>query len=146
MLVHIWQYYKRGIEIIEVIDNMLEYMKSRERSKLISTELPITDSELCVVVVSIISWLRLEYKRSKWILEGKHTKLKPLKMEGEYSWCVHGRELIKKEKQFRNCFVVQNEEVTFSENVSEEERRCIREKVFNNYTPTVHVLRRYNRE
>lgn len=131
---------------MEVIDNMLEYMKSRERSKLISTELSISDSELSVVIIKIISWLRLEHKRSMWILEGKKIKLKPLKMEGEYSWCVHGRELIKKEKQFRDCFVVQNEEVTFSENVSEEERRCIREKVFNNYTPTVHVLRRYNRE
>ena len=131
---------------MEVIDNMLEYMKSRERSKLISTELSISDSELSVVIIKIISWLRLEHKRSMWILEGKKIKLKPLKMEGEYSWCVHGRELIKKEKQFRDCFSVRNEEVTFSENVSEEERKCIREKVFNNYTPTVHVLRRYNRE
>lgn len=127
---------------MEVIDNMLEYMKNGERSKLIRTNQTISDCELRVVIVNILSWLRLEHKRGMWMAQGKNVKFKPLKVEKAYSWCMNARELIQSEKQFQDCFALQNEEITFSDNVSEKERKEIRENVFNHYKPSVHVLRR----
>ena len=120
---------------MSVIDNMLEYMESGDRDILITSALQISTFDLNVVVVKMLSWLKLEYKRCLWIAEGKKNTLKPLDISGPYSWCANIRLLIEKEEQFGECFAIYNESVEFSENVSEEKRTMFREKVHNAYNP-----------
>ena len=47
---------------MSTIDELLKYMKKRDKSILITNN-QLSDYELNVVVVKILSWLKLEHKR-----------------------------------------------------------------------------------
>lgn len=54
---------------MDIIDLMLDFRKNGCVDQL--TNIDISKDNLNVIVVNILSWLKLEYKRSLWIAEGK---------------------------------------------------------------------------
>lgn len=56
---------------MDVVDLLLEYMKTGDVKLLIESDMEFEKVNLNVIVVEILDWLRLEYKRSMWIAEGK---------------------------------------------------------------------------
>ena len=52
---------------MSIIDKLLIYLKYKDKEELITTDIKISDVELNVVVIKILSWLKLEYKRSIWM-------------------------------------------------------------------------------
>lgn len=74
-----------------LIDKLLQYYETKDRKILITTDLQISNADLHGVVVKILSWLRLEYKRTLWIDEGRKTCLKPLDIDIRYPWCPSTR-------------------------------------------------------
>lgn len=47
---------------MNIIDSLLDYMKYNDKKILITTDIKISNSELNVVVIKILSWLKLEHR------------------------------------------------------------------------------------
>lgn len=129
-----------------LIDELLHYYETKDRKILITTNLQIENADLHVVVIKILSWLRLEHKRTLWIAEGRKTCLKPLDIDMRYPWCVDLSTLVEKEKLFHDTFSIRDRKFDFLDSVAEENRKSAREKVYLQYIPVKHVLYRNNLE
>lgn len=124
---------------MNIVDNLLNYLKHKDKKMLITTDVQISSYELNVVVIKILSWLKLEHKRSLWIAEGKKNCFKPLDVDIHHPWGINLHKLIEKEKLFYEYFSIRDGKFDFSDTVSEEERAVAREKVYQNYNPQKHT-------
>ncbi|MDE6950229.1 MAG: hypothetical protein K2P64_04845 [Lachnospiraceae bacterium] len=124
---------------MSMIDELLSYMNNQEKKILITTDIQMSIYELNIVVIEILSWLKLEHKRSIWIAEGRKNCLKPLTVNIKYPWCANLYKLVEREKLFHDNFSIKDGKFDFSNNVSEEEKKMAREKAFQNYNPQRHT-------
>ena len=122
---------------MDIIDLMLQFRKNGSVNQL--TTIEISKDNLNVIVVNILSWLKLEYKRSLWIADGKKTKLKPLELNENYSWCVDLKRLIEGTKVFNDYFCVDGNKVVFMKEIPMEEQNRLRKKAYYNYNPQMHT-------
>ena len=120
--------------IMDIVGAMLKYMEVKDKRILVKN-IQISDYELTVVVVKILSWLKLEHKRSIWISQGKRNRFKPLEIDMRYPWCANLYKLVENESLFQDCFLIKNSKFGFLDSVSEEDRRKAREKAYQNYNP-----------
>lgn len=119
---------------MDIVAAMLKYMEVKDKRILVKN-IQISDYELTVVVVKILSWLKLEHKRSIWISQGKRNRFKPLEIDMRYPWCANLYKLVENESLFQDCFLIKNSKFSFLGSVSEEDRRKAREKAYQNYNP-----------
>ena len=119
--------------IMDIVGAMLKYMEVKDKRILVKN-IQISDYEL-TVVVKILSWLKLEHKRSIWISQGKRNRFKPLEVDMRYPWCANLYKLVENESLFQDCFLIKNSKFGFLDSVSEEDRRKAREKAYQNYNP-----------
>ena len=119
---------------MDIVAAMLKYMEVKDKRILVKN-IQISDYELTVVVVKILSWLKLEHKRSIWISQGKRNRFKPLEIDMRYPWCANLYKLVENESLFQDCFFIKNSKFVFLDSVSEEDRRKAREKAYQNYNP-----------
>lgn len=119
---------------MDIVAAMLKYMEVKDKRILVKN-IQISDYELTVVVVKILSWLKLEHKRSIWISQGKRNRFKPLEVDMRYPWCANLYKLVENESLFQDCFLIKNSKFGFLDSVSEEDRRKAREKAYQNYNP-----------
>jgi len=119
--------------IMDIVGAMLKYMEVKDKRILVKN-IQISDYEL-TVVVKILSWLKLEHKRSIWISQGKRNRFKPLEIDMRYPWCANLYKLVENESLFQDCFLIKNSKFSFLDSVSEEDRRKAREKAYQNYNP-----------
>lgn len=105
----------------------------------IQINIDISKDNLNVIVVKILSWLKLEYKKSLWIAEGKKTELKPLELKENYSWCADLKRFISGTKAFSAYFRVDENKVTFAQNIPIEEQNRLRKKAYFLYNPQMHI-------
>ena len=124
---------------MDIVDLMLQYRKTGEPQLLITSDLEINKDNLNTIVIEILGWLKLENKRNMWILQGKKTCFKPLKMNMQYPWCIDLYTLVEKEKLFHENFSIKNNDFDFSEFISEEDKTVLREKAYKNYNPQKHT-------
>lgn len=117
---------------MDIVGAMLKYMEVKDKRILVKN-IQISDYELTVVVVKILSWLKLEHKRSIWISQGKRNRFKPLEIDMRYPWCANLYKLVENESLFQDCFLIKNSKFGFLDSVSEEDRRKAREKAYQNY-------------
>jgi hypothetical protein len=118
---------------MDIVGAMLKYMEVKDKRILVKN-IQISDYEL-TVVVKILSWLKLEHKRSIWISQGKRNRFKPLEIDMRYPWCANLYKLVENESLFQDCFFIKNSKFGFLDSVSEEDRRKAREKAYQNYNP-----------
>ena len=88
-----------------------------------------------VIAIEILAWLKLEYKRLLWQAEGKKTKLKPLRLNMQYSWCMLLSELMDSKTVFADVFEITDNNLEFKASVSDEYRLSARKSAFENYNP-----------
>lgn len=119
---------------MDIVAAMLKYMEVKDKRILVKN-IQISDYELTVVVVKILSWLKLEHKRSIWISQGKRNRFKPLEVDMRYPWCANLYKLVENEILFQDCFLIKNSKFGFLDSVSEEDRRKARERAYQNYNP-----------
>lgn len=124
---------------MNIIDELLNYIENNDKNRLITTDIKISNYELNVVVVKILSWLKLEYKRSVWIAEGKRKSFKPLEIDMQYSWCSNLYRIVEKEKLFSEYFSIKDGKFDFSHKVNDEDKTIARKKVYLNYNPKKHI-------
>ena len=118
---------------MDIVAAMLKYMEVKDKRILVKN-IQISDYEL-TVVVKILSWLKLEHKRSIWISQGKRNRFKPLEIDMRYPWCANLYKLVENESLFQDCFLIKNSKFGFLDSVSEEDRRKARERAYQNYNP-----------
>lgn len=58
-------------DIMDIVDSLLCYIETRDRKLLIISDIEIEPRNLIVITVSILDWLKLEHKRTLWMVEGK---------------------------------------------------------------------------
>lgn len=124
---------------MSIIDKLLIYLENRDKKGLITTDNQISNIELNVVVIKILSWLKLEHKRGIWIAEGKNKCFKPLEVDMQYPWCANLYKLVEEEKLFHDYFSIKDGKFDFSDAVSEEDKTIEREKAYQNYNPQKHT-------
>lgn len=124
---------------MSIIDELFKYLQSQDKKVLLTTDIQISNSELNVVVIKILSWLKLEHKRSIWIAQGKKNCFKPLEVDIQYPWCANLYKLVEQEKLFYDNFSIKEGKFDFSDIVSEEDRAVAREAVYRNYNPQKHA-------
>lgn len=120
---------------MEIIDRMIQYMDKREENILIGSDIKISKGDLSIVIIKILSWLKLEYKRSIWMSEGRKSVYKSLDINNDYPWCNNLRMLVENEKLFSDYFVIKDNKFDFADSVVEHERMLAREMVYNGYNP-----------
>lgn len=120
---------------MDLIDIILEYYEKGTSEIVLNCEQELTQKEMRVVIIEILSWLKLEHKREMWIKKGKKTKIKPLLLNNNDTWCENLRELVAKEVLFKEYFCINDNKLDFSPNINEENRVIARKKVFENYNP-----------
>ena len=113
---------------MSMIDELLSYMNNQDKKILITADIQMSIYELNVVVIEILSWLKLEHKRSVWIAEGRKNCLKPLAVDIKYPWCANLYKLVDNEKLFHENFSIKDGKFNFSDTVSEKEKKIAREK------------------
>ena len=90
---------------------------------------------LNVIAIEILSWLKLEQKRVLWQEEGKKTKLKPLRLNMQYSWCKYLKELLKCKNVFSDVLTIVEDDLRFRDDIAEDYRSAARETAFYQYNP-----------
>ena len=73
---------------MDIVSRLMSYRENSDIKSIIKSDIAIEQQNLNVIVIEILSWLKLEHKRSIWVSEGKRISLKPLKINLQYSWCV----------------------------------------------------------
>lgn len=124
---------------MSVVDELLFYMKKQDKKILLATDMQISKFDLNVIVIEVLSWLKLQHKRTLWIAEGRKNCLKPLTVNIKYPWCANLYKLVEREKLFHDNFSIKDGKVDFSDTVSEEDRKMMREKAYQNYNPQRHT-------
>ncbi len=122
----------------DIVDRLLYYMETRNRKLLITSDMEMEPSNLAVITIEILAWLKLEHKRTMWMAEGKKTCLKPFKLK-QCPWCLDLCRLVEKEREFQLYFNIENGYFNFSDNVTEVERKILRKKAFQNFNPQINT-------
>lgn len=121
----------------ELINDILQYLKGGKiDSILINSELiPENQQSFYTMIIDLLSWLKLEYKRSQWKREKKYIKQKPLELNMDYTWCKILEKIVLNDERFAEFFKIEDGKFDFRESVSEEIRGQARKMVFENYNP-----------
>ena len=82
-------------------------------------------------------YVTLEYKRQKWIEEGRKASNKPLELNKSYEWCSLIHELILTETIFSEFFEIKDDKLYFKDNIPDTTRNQIRKDAFEKYNPPV---------
>lgn len=127
------------VEEPDVIDRMLQYLNSMDKDAVLINNVQLSEKDLNVIIIKILSWLKLEYKRSIWISEGRKTCYKPLQIDTKYPWCANLCMLVEKESLFQNNFRIVDGKFDFANSVNEMERMLAREKAYKGYNPQKHT-------
>ena len=123
---------------MDIVSRLMSYRENSDIKSIIKSDIAIEQQNLNVIVIEILSWLKLEHKRSIWVSEGKRISLKPLKINLQYAWCVDLKKLVEQEIMFQKYFKIEKGEFSFSDDITEHERKIIRQKAYENYTPQKH--------
>ena len=70
-----------------------------------------------------------------WQEEGKKTKLKPLRLNMQYSWCKYLKELLKCKNVFSDVLTIVEGDLRFRDDIAEDYRSAARETAFYQYNP-----------
>ena len=126
------------MNINESIDLMFNFSKSKnKKNEILLIKADISMMTLICIITDVLAWLRLEYKRERWIAEGRKISMRPLSLDDNYPWCQVLKVLVEEEELFKNNFIITNNKFDFAPNITEEERKAVRKKVFEEIVPIV---------
>lgn len=121
---------------MNISDILLEFRKTQNITLLECTNMNISNEDLNVISIEILSWLKLEYKRTLWKKEGRHISLKPLHLTFTYSWCNSLTELMGSDNIFSQVFEITDRNLDFKSELEEEYMMTARRTAFEKYNPS----------
>lgn len=120
---------------MNISDILLEFRKTQDITLLGCANLNISNEDLNVISIEILSWLKLEYKRTLWAKEGRHISLKPLHLTPTYSWCNSLTELMGSDNIFSQVFEITDRSLDFKSNIGGQYMVTARKIAFEEYNP-----------
>ena len=120
---------------MNIVDLMLQFRETQDTNILIKSDFEIDRETLNSIVIEILAWLKLEYKRELWIQEGRKSCLKPLDLNFIFPWCSNLCILVDNEELFGNIFQVKDGKFDFCDSVDEKYKEIIRKSAYDNYNP-----------
>lgn len=121
---------------MNISDILLEFRKTQNITLLECTNMNISNEDLNVISIEILSWLKLEYKRTLWAKEGRRISLKPLRLISTYSWCNSLTELMGSDNIFSQVFEITDRNLDFKSEIEEEYMMTARRIAFEKYNPS----------
>ena len=119
---------------MDIVDALLEYKKIHN-PKILVKECEYNIVDLNVMVTEILSWLKLERKREIWIEQGKKIKLRNMSVNLNYPWCLDLIRYTNEDTIFAQYFAISEGTLEFKNEISEEQKKALREKAYKNYNP-----------
>lgn len=108
----------------KLIEDMLKYSKTRNMDNLpegYCVENEDIDS-FTVMVIDILAWLKLGYKRELRKKERKCVKHRPLHINLKYTWCRVLKDVTENGSRFSKYFFFKDKDFDFRETVPEQDR------------------------
>lgn len=119
---------------MDLVDKFIYYVNNNDLS--IYDDLKITDiTDFNVAIMNLLDWMKLQYKRYLWVLEGKKDIRKPLKLSLNTSWEILLNDLIENNMEFSMIFSIEDNSIIFSKCLTEEETKQLCKKVYDEYNP-----------
>ena len=119
--------------MMNIVDKIIKYTINNNNEEF--GVIPEVGSDnLIVIVVELLSWLKLERKRELWIEQGRKTKLKPMKLNMNYPWCIDLVKILQVENLFSEVFIIKDNYLMFKDDVDPDyirEARFLAEKKYN---------------
>ena len=87
-----------------------------------------------VMVIDVLSWLKLGYKRELRKKEKSYIKHKPLDINLKYTWCQTLKDVTENDLRFSSFFCISDKAFDFKETISEQQRVQAMKFVYENFT------------
>lgn len=120
---------------MNISDILIDFRKTQDITLLGCTNLNISNEDLNVIAIELLSWLKLEYKRTLWAKEGRHISQKSLHLTPTYSWCNSLAELMGSDNIFSQVFEITDRSLDFKSNIGEQYMVTARKIAFEEYNP-----------
>ena len=112
------------------------YYSDKTVLQLSDTDTEYNMTDLIVIAIEILTWLKLEYKRSLWRAEGRTIKQRPMHIDENYPWCALLINLLEAETIFSKVFTINGNALDFRSDINEEYRALLRKTAYDKYNPT----------
>lgn len=121
---------------MNISDILIEFIKTQDITLLGCTNLNISNEDLNVISIEILSRLKLEHKRTLWAKEGRRIFLKPLHLTSIYSWCKSLIELMGSSNIFSQVFKINDRNLSFKSEIEEKYMMTARRIAYEKYNPS----------
>lgn len=101
---------------MELIIKLVDYLNQNNNVESLSIE-GYNESQINIMITKIVMWIKAEYKRYIWKINGKKDLHKPLELDYKYDWCNDIKELITIDSRFSKIFIINNNQVDFNPNL-----------------------------
>ena len=122
-----------------IVEKLLGFLETGNREQLLVDD-KISSDILRVITIEVLSWLKLEYKRSVWMKQGRKTCHKALELHKDVEWCNVLVGLIRENNILSGALCVTEKGVELRPGLTEEEKETVRKLAFENYNPPVCIL------
>lgn len=109
---------------MEIIIKLVDYLNQNTRADSLSI-LGYNESQINIIATKLVMWLKAEYKRYIWRVNGKKDLHKPLELDYKCDWCNDIKNLVLKDLRFSEIFSIKNNLVDFNPDLDLTERNNI---------------------
>jgi len=107
--------------VIILVDEMVKFAMGDSNNLSSFVEMDTSSIVFKSMIYEILDWMKLEYKRTEWMKQGKKDMRKPLTLSN-YPWCDLLIATCESCKAFKDIFIVNDRKFMFSSDVIEENR------------------------
>ncbi len=125
----------------KVSEILIDYCKNRNIEVFSITDVD-SANKMFDTVRNITNWLNFEHKKSNWLKSERPVTHKPMIIQDDYLELTV--KLISQCKIMNDYFEITDNKLDFKNSINEEERKMIREDLYNYYLSTRHSLIRDN--
>ena len=119
---------------MNIAELLLSFM-DKQNPTIIVCQCQADMESLNIIAIELLSWLKLEHKRTIWMSQGRKTALKPMMLNYAYPWCNRLKDYVQNEPVFTNVFRLEGDYLSFRSDISEEYKQKTRQFAFDNYNP-----------
>ncbi|SHK09824.1 hypothetical protein SAMN02745163_03219 [Clostridium cavendishii DSM 21758] len=117
--------------MVDLISNVLTSINTNNVTPLLNNaEKILGGRQLRIVLINIIDWLKLEYKRE---IQGKPSK--PLQLVAKYDWCNNIKTLVESDDIFAKTFSINENGLYYNKNLDNKTLSETRKISYEGYRP-----------
>lgn len=119
---------------MNITEKMIMFHKTEDIT-VFHTKNEYSVSDCWFVCIELFSWLKLEHKRYIWKQEGRPTHSKPHILEPDAFFTRIIPDFIENDEVFKHTLKISDNQLYYSDEITEEEIRVITQAAFEYYNP-----------